>query len=84
MKKYTGDKYWEEEQGELVEFGDGKRFMRCYDKAGKLQLGNIVYTQNGPVYVTKFVIDRSELLNSKEGEPYLEQTLVDWKEGYGG
>lgn len=81
MKKtINNDKYWENEEGELIEFGNS--FMRCYDKAGKLQIGIIFLDlRNGEKkYLVKFVIDRKDLINSKEGLSFLQQTLEDWEE----
>ncbi len=79
MKKKQTDKYWENEEGELVEFG--KYFMRCFDKAGKLQFGTIYINKNTQEkgYLVKFTLDRKELLNSDEGASYLKQTIEDWE-----
>ena len=41
MRKKEVEKYWENEEGETIEFG--KHFMRCFDKAGKLQFGKKFY-----------------------------------------
>lgn len=78
--KKVENKYWENEDGELVEFGSS--FMRCYEKSGKLQLGISFYdSKTGEKkYVVKFVLDRNELLDSKEGLSYLKETLVEWEE----
>ena len=40
MRKKEVEKYWENEEGETIEYG--KHFMRCFDKAGKLQFGKKV------------------------------------------
>lgn len=79
MKKKEIEKYWENEEGETIEFG--KHFMRCFDKAGKLQFGNRFYDHsNGELkYKVVFVLDRDELINSKEGAEYLMQTIDDWR-----
>ena len=78
MKKEV-EKYWENEKGELIEFGN--YFMRCFDKAGKLQFGPISKNKvTGSVnYYVKFTLDRDALVNSKEGAEYLMQTIEDWK-----
>lgn len=79
MKKKQTDKYWENEEGEIVEFG--KYFMRCFDKAGKLQFG--IFLENDfdktKTYFVKFTLDRKELLDSDEGASYLKQTIEDWE-----
>ena len=82
-KKETENKYWKNEDGELIEFGNS--FMRCYDQAGKLQLGYMYYDPRtgDKKYPVKFALDRKELLDSKEGMSYLRQTLEDWEEEYG-
>lgn len=79
MRKKEVEKYWENEDGETIEFG--KHFMRCFDKAGKLQFGKKFYDPaNGELkYKVNFVLDREELVNSKEGAEYLMQTIEDWK-----
>lgn len=79
-KKNEVDKYWENEEGETVEFGSN--FMRCYDKAGKLQFGIKYYDPKTgeKKYLVKFVVDRKELVESNEGLPYLKETLEEWKE----
>lgn len=79
-KKYA-NKYWENEEGELIEFGDC--FMRCYDGAGKLQFGRfVINAKTGEKrYHVKFVLDRKELVESSEGLSYLMQTLEDWEAG---
>lgn len=78
MKKTKNEKYWELEEGETIEFG--KHFMRCFDKAGKLQFGFVTKEASGKTkYLVKFVLDREELINSKEGAEYLMQTIDDWK-----
>lgn len=80
-KKYT-NKYWENEEGELIQFGSC--FVRCYDKAGKLQFGKVSINAKTEEkkYHVKFVLDRKELLDSDEGLSYLQQTLEDWESGY--
>jgi len=78
-KKYN-NKYWETEEGETIEFGNS--FMRCFDKAGKLQYGKIIRSKSTgeKTYVVKFVMDRKELFASEEGADYLQGTLEEWKE----
>lgn len=73
-------KYWEAETGETIEFGSC--FMRCYDKAGKLQFGTKIRdkTSGNWVYAVKFVIDRKELCSSDEAPGYLRTLLNDWEE----
>lgn len=81
-EKEYANKYWENEEGETIKFGNC--FMRCFEEAGKLQFGKIsidAKTENKKYHV-KFVLDREELLNSKEGLSYLQQTLDEWREGY--
>lgn len=79
MKKKEIEKYWEHEEGELIEFGNC--FMRCFDKAGKLQFGTISKnkTTGSTNYYVKFTLDRDALINSKEGAEYLMQTIDDWR-----
>lgn len=81
VKKYKNN-YWDNEKGELVEFGSS--FMRCFDKAGKLQFGKIIKskTTGDKTYIVKFVIDRKEIFGSVEGVDYLLGTLDEWKEIY--
>ena len=81
-KEKSENKYWETEDGELIEFGGS--FMRCYDAAGKLQFGFIFYDPKygQKKHLVKFVLDRKELLDSKEGLSYLQETLNEWEEGY--
>src|SRR5690606_29135966 len=68
--KSYATKYWETEQGETIEFGNS--FMRCYDKAGKLQLGTKYKNKSGEdVYQVKFVIDRKELFSDFQAADYL-------------
>ncbi|MDT2247872.1 hypothetical protein P7H16_14365 [Paenibacillus larvae] len=69
-KKYD-NKYWEMEKGETIEFGSCY-FMRCYDKAGKLQFGTKFKNKNTgeDVFQVKFVLDR-EALFSSEAPSYL-------------
>ena len=85
MKKQKKEiaKYWESEEGETVEFGNN--FMRCFDKAGKLQFGTCYKKENSEkAFAVKFVLDRNDLFDSNEGASYLMQTLEDWKGIYGG
>lgn len=78
MKKLKNERYWENEEGELIEFGN--YFMRCFEKAGKLQFGSINRNKNGGTnYYVKFTLDRQALVNSDEGAEYLLQTIEDWK-----
>lgn len=79
MRKKEVEKYWENEEGETIEFG--KYFMRCFDKAGKLQFGKKFYdsSNGGLKYKVIFVLDRGELINSKEGAEFLMQTIDDWR-----
>lgn len=80
QKKYE-NKYWENEKGETVEFGNGY-FIRCYDKAGKLQFGKKFQDkQTGEdVYQVKFVLDRKELFSNDEAPSYLRGTINEWEE----
>jgi len=79
-KREQQEKYWESEEGEIVEFGNS--FIRCYDKAGKLQFGIkcFDYKTGEKKYLVKFVLDRKELLESDEGVSYLRGTLDEWEE----
>lgn len=78
MKKIEIDKYWENEEGETIEFGN--HFMRCFDKAGKLQFGTISKSKKGESnYYVRFTLDKEKLLNSEEGADFLMQTIDDWK-----
>ena len=79
MRKKEVEKYCENEEGETIEFG--KHFMRCFDKAGKLQFGKKFYdpSNGGLKYKVIFVLDREELINSKEGAEFLMQTIDDWR-----
>lgn len=79
-KQKYGDKYWEKEQGETIEFGN--YFMRCYDKAGKLQFGVKSRDRHTgeDVFLVKFVLDREELFSSYEAPSYLRGTINDWEE----
>lgn len=79
MRKKEVEKYWENEEGETIEFG--KHFMRCFDKAWKLQFGKKFYdpSNGGLKYKVIFVLDREELINSKEGAEFLMQTIDDWR-----
>lgn len=77
--KVYANRYWEEEKGETIEFGNS--FMRCYDKAGKLQFGIKYRNRSGEeVYQVKFVLDRKELFSSEEAPSYLRQLVYDWEE----
>jgi hypothetical protein len=82
--KKAENKYWENEEGETVEFGNS--FMRCYDNAGKLQFGSKFFdSKTGEKkYIIKFVLDRKELFESNEGVSYLRGTLDDWEESFEG
>ena len=73
------NKYWEDEEGETVEFGN--YFMRCFEKAGKLQFGTISRNKKtgSTNFYVKFALDRDALINSEEGADYLMQTIEDWK-----
>lgn len=78
MKRIEVEKYWENEEGEVIEFG--KYFMRCFEKAGKLQFGSVCKNKKGETsYYVKFTLDRQDLINSDEGAEYLLQTIEDWK-----
>lgn len=67
-------KYWENETPETIEFGN--YFMRCFDKAGKLQFGVV---HNGK-YIVKFVLDREALFADDQAASYLRGTIDDWEE----
>ena len=67
-------KYWEQETPETIEFGNS--FMRCFDKAGKLQFGVIIDGK----HIVKFVLDRDTLFSSEEAPSYLRQLVSDWEE----
>ncbi len=77
--KKVENKYWESETGETMEFGSC--FMRCFDKAGKLQFGTKYRdSKTGEdVYAVKFVIDR-EVLFSGDAASFLRGTINDWEE----
>jgi hypothetical protein len=78
-EKVYANKYWEEEKGEIIDFGNS--FMRCYDKAGKLQFGIKYRNKAGEeIYQVKFVLDRKELFSSDEAPSYLRQLVYDWEE----
>lgn len=79
MSKKKSNKYWETEEGETVEFG--KLFMRCFDKAGKLQFGSFIENKSDKTktYFVKFTLDKQELINSEEGAEFLVQTIEDWR-----
>lgn len=67
-------KYWEDETPETVEFGN--YFMRCFDKAGKLQFGVKVDGK----FIVKFVLDRKELFADGQAADYLRATINEWEE----
>jgi len=67
-------KYWENETPETVEFEN--YFMRCFDKAGKLQFGVKIDGK----FIVKFVLDRKALFSSDEAPAYLRGTVSDWEE----
>lgn len=69
-----GKKYWENETPETVEFGN--YFMRCFDKAGKLQFG----VKLDGKFIVKFVLDRSALFTDDQAASYLRATIDDWEE----
>ncbi|REK60134.1 MAG: hypothetical protein C6W55_00100 [Thermobacillus sp.] len=78
-QKVYANKYWEEEKAETIEFGNS--FIRCYDRAGKLQFGVKYRNKAGEdVYQVKFVLDRKELFSSDEAPSYLRQLISDWEE----
>lgn len=81
MPKKYDNKYWEMEKGETVEFGTGY-FMRCYDKAGKLQFGTKFRnkTTGEDVFQVKFVLDREALFLDGEAASYLRGTINEWEE----
>ena len=78
--KIYKNNYWENEESETIEFGNS--FMRCFDVAGKLQIGKVIKnkTTDERNYIVKAVIDRKELFNSKEGVDFLRGTLDVWEE----
>ena len=80
MPKKEINKYWENETPETIEFEN--YFMRCYDKAGKLQLGTRIRDRSSGewVYAVKFVLDRKALFSSEEAPGYLRQLVSDWEE----
>ena len=80
LKKYD-NKYWETEMPETIEFGGGY-FMRCYDKAGKLQLGTKFKnkTTGEDVFHVKFVLDREALFADDQAASYLRGTIDEWEE----
>ncbi|MBB6632783.1 hypothetical protein [Cohnella thailandensis] len=67
-------KYWEIETPETVEFGN--YFMRCFDKAGKLQFG----VKMDGKFIVKFVLDRGALFADDQAASYLRGTLDEWEE----
>lgn len=67
-------KYWEKENPETIEFGN--YFMRCYDRAGKLQFGVKVDGK----FIVKFVLDREALFSDFQAADYLRATINDWEE----
>ena len=78
--KNKNEKYWENEEGEIIEFGN--YFMRYYEKAGKVQFGlkYISAKTHETNYIIKFVLDRKNLCESKEGLPYLKEVIREWQE----
>jgi len=78
--KRASKNYWENETPETIEFGNC--FMRCYDKAGKLQFGIKSRDRNtgDEVYLVKFVLDREAFFSSDEAPSYLRQLISDWEE----
>ncbi len=80
MAKKYDNKYWEDETPETIKFGT--YFMRCFDKAGKLQFGVWYKNKNtgNEVFQVKFVIDRKELFSSEEAASYLRGTITEWEE----
>ncbi len=77
--KKEDSKYWETEKAETVEFGHN--FIRCYDKAGKLQFGVKYRDKSGQdVYAVKFVLDRKDLFSNDEAASFLRGTINDWEE----
>ncbi|MBN2980139.1 MULTISPECIES: hypothetical protein [Cohnella] len=80
MAKKYDNKYWENEPAETIKFGT--YFMRCFDKAGKLQFGVWYKSKNtgNEVFQVKFVLDRKELFSSDEAPSYLRQLVYDWEE----
>lgn len=80
MAKKYDNKYWETETPETIKFGN--YFMRCFDKAGKMQFG-ITYrskTTGNDVFQVKFVLDREALFSDDEAASYLRGTIDDWEE----
>jgi hypothetical protein len=67
-------KYWENETPETIEFGN--YFMRCFDKAGKLQFG----VKLDGKFIVKFVLDRSALFADDQAASYLRGTIDEWEE----
>lgn len=67
------NKYWENEKSETVEFGN--YFMRCFDKAGKLQFGVRIDGK----FIVKFVLDRKELFADDQAADYLRATINEWE-----
>lgn len=80
MPKKESEKYWENETPETIEFGN--YFMRCFDKAGKLQFGSRIRDRASGewVHAVKFVLDRKALFSSEEAPGYLRQLVSDWEE----
>lgn len=80
MTKKYDNKYWETETPETIEFGNGN-FMRCYDKAGKLQFGTKFKNKEGEeVFQVKYVLDREALFSDDEAPSYLRGTINDWED----
>lgn len=67
-------KYWENETPETVEFGN--YFMRCFDKAGKIQFG----VKLDGKFIVKFVLDRGALFSDDQAASFLRGTINDWEE----
>ncbi len=81
MIKEYDNKYWENETPETIKFGN--YFMRCFDEAGKLQLG-VWYNSKktgDDVFQVKFVLDRKSLCSDDIALGYLRTLLEDWEEG---
>lgn len=76
--KKVEENYWETEEGETIFFEKG--FMRYFEKAGKLQFGKTRKVSDELKLYVSFVLDRDNLVNSKEGLSYLKQVLQEWSE----
>ena len=55
MKKYAGEKYWEKEEPQTIEFGYS--FIRYFHKAKKIQFGKVPYGN----HVVKYVLDVEDM-----------------------